>query len=153
MPEIKANLTGWQAIIALIILLGVMVFRLVTLNENVSDQNLTGQMKLRLQMEYIPDQVAGLKQALQTGEFNKVTDAAKTAINSELFIESVKASYPLLDFASTKQVIIKVNFNVASESEAIKSATRYYRFNHGGLANSWQYESESNAISYYLNFI
>ena len=80
MPGLTMKLTRWQAALALVILAGIIAVRLLTLSDKTNDTEL-----MRL-----------LKQQLSSG----------TA--PELKIEMVQASLPLLDFSTSKSVVVKV---------------------------------------------
>ena len=51
MSEYKFQLTGWQAIVALMVLIGIFGIRLMTFNDLTDDQTLMEKIELRLVSE------------------------------------------------------------------------------------------------------
>ena len=56
MAEQKIELTGWKAIVAIVVLLGVVGLRLVTLSDKKSNAALMKEIELRLTTDYFPDE-------------------------------------------------------------------------------------------------
>jgi hypothetical protein len=68
-------------------------------------------------------------------------------------VESVQASYPLFDFSTPKDVVVKVIYSLKDTFGERDRKTKYYLFCHGSLGNNWRYEYETSVVSYYFNFL
>ena len=79
--------------------------------------------------------------------------AAKSVTTAKPVVESVRASYPPLDFSSPKDVVVKVTCHLKDSSGIRDRKTKYYRFRYGALGSRWQSPYETSNIAYYLNFV
>ena len=149
MPEKTIKLTGWKAAIAAIVLLILLGVRVMTFS-NSTDEELLEALNMQLMSEFYPNQVERLKAALDQTDEEKIESGTSAVLNSELNILSVQTSYPFLDFSSPQNVVVKVTYNLDDETG---KKEKYYLFKHGVIGNNWQYQYESNVISYYLNFL
>ena len=153
MSEYKFKLAGWQAIVAIVVFIGIFGIRLMTFNDERDDEDLMRQIELRLVTDYFPDDVAELKAAYESGDMEEVEEVAKSITSTTLNVKSVKASYPLFDLSTPKDVVIKVTYSLDDDSGTREKATNYYLFKHGYLGNIWTYKRETSVVSFYLNFI
>ena len=153
MSEFKIKLTGWQAIVLVFVFIGIFGIRLVTFNDERDDEDLMRQIELQLLTDYFPDDVAQLRAAYETGDKNEVEKVAKSITSTTLNVESVKASYPLFDLSTPKDVVVKVTYSLNDDSGTREKATNYYLFKHGYIGKIWTYKRETSVVSYYLNFI
>jgi len=149
MPEKTIKLTGWKAAIAAIVLLILLGVRVMTFSNN-TDKELLEALNMQLMSEFYPNQVERLKAALDQTDEEKIESGTSAVLNAELNILSVQTSYPFLDFSSPQNIVVKVTYNL--DDEAGKKE-KYYLFKHGVIGSNWQYQYESNVISYYLNFL
>ena len=99
------------------------------------------------------DQAVLVDTGVRSGDADKISIAAKSVTTTQLSIDSVKVSYPLFDFSTPKDVVVKVTYSLNDASGTYQTKTVYYLFKHGGLFNVWQYQYKTGAISYYLNFL
>ena len=152
MSEYKFQLTGWQAIVALMVLIGIFGIRLMTFNDLTDDQTLMEKIELRLVSDYFPDDVEKLKVAYESGDTDEFDELVQSVTSTTLNIESVQASYPLFKFSSTKKVVVKVTYSLDDDSGTRERGTNYYLFKRGSLGNIWSYKREATVVSYYLNF-
>jgi hypothetical protein len=153
MAEVEFKLTGWKAVGAILVVVGIMGVRLATFNDITHDEELMQELKVLLMSDYYPGEAERLKAVMESGNVSEIGEVAKSITTAKLNIESVQASYALFDFSSSKDVIIKVKYKLDDSSGARNQKTLYYRFKHGSVFNNWQYRYESSALSYYLNFI
>ena len=153
MSEFKVKFSGWQAIVVLIVFIGIFGIRLMSFNDERDDEDLMRKIELQLLTEYFPDDVAKLKAAYESGDMDEVEEVANSITSTTLNVESVKASYPLFDLSTPKDVVIKVTYSLDDDSGTREKATHYYLFKHGYLGNIWTYKRETGVVSYYLNFI
>ena len=153
MSEHKIELTGWKAIVVVVVLIGVLGARLMTFNDKEDDKALMREIEVLLIGDYFPDDVEKLKAVYETGDRDEIERVAKSITSTKVNVDSVQASYPLFDFSSAKKVVIKVRYSLNDASGTREKRTKYYRFKHSSLGNIWQYKLESSIVSYYLNFI
>ncbi|MGD8797356.1 MAG: hypothetical protein PVJ44_02500 [Desulfobacterales bacterium] len=153
MSEYKFQLTGWQAIVAIVVLIGIFGIRLMTFSDLRDDETLVKKIELQLIADYFPDDVENLKAAYESGETDGFDRLAQSVTSTTLNIESIKASYPLFKFTSSKKVVVKVTYSLDDDSGIRDKGTNYYLFRHGSIGNSWSYKREASVVSYYLNFI
>jgi hypothetical protein len=153
MSEYKFQLTGWQAIVALLILIGIFGIRLMTFSDLRDDETLVKKIELRLMSDYFPDDVENLKAAYESGDPDEFDERVQSVTSTTLNIGSVQASYPLFTFSSPKEVVVKVTYSLDDDSGTRERGTNYYLFKHGSLGNSWSYKRESTVVGYYLNFV
>jgi hypothetical protein len=83
---------------------------------------------------------------------DKLGRVAKSVTSTKLNVDSVQASYPLFDFSTRKDVVVKVRYSLNDASGTREKGTNYYLFKHGSLGNVWQYKYDASEVSYYLNF-
>ncbi len=153
MSEPKINLTGWQAITVVVVLIGVIGVRLMTFNDKKDDKALMRQIEVQLMTDYFPNEAERLKVAYEAGDKDKLQRTVKSVTSAKLNVESVQASYPLFDFSTPKDVVVKVIYSLKDASGTRDRKTKYYLFSHGSLGNIWQYKYEASVVSYYLNFL
>jgi hypothetical protein len=150
MSELKIQLTGWQAIIALVVFIGVIVIRLMTLSDMRDDKDLMKQIDTLLMDEYSPYVAEKMRDAVDKGEKDEIENAANSVTTTKVNIVSVQASYPIFKFSLPKDVVIKVVFSLDDATETGEKRTIYYLFKRGVLG--WQYQYITSSLSYYLNF-
>ena len=150
MSELKIQLTGWQAIIALVVFIGVIVIRLMTLSDMRDDKDLMKQIDTLLMDEYSPYVAEKMRDAVDKGEKDEIENAANSVTTTKVNIVSVQASYPIFKFSLPKDVVIKVVFSLDDATETGEKRTIYYLFKRGVFG--WQYQYITSSLSYYLNF-
>ena len=153
MSEYKIQLTGWKAIVVVVVLIGILGVRMMTFNDKRDDEALMRKIELQLLTDYFPNDVAKLKTVYETGDTDEVEEVANSITSTTLNIQSVHASYPLLKFSTRKDVVVKVTYSLNDDSGTRKRAPNYYLFKHGSLGNVWTYKYKSSVVGYYLNFI
>lgn len=151
MSELKIQLTGWQAIAAVVVLIGVVAIRFMTLNDMRDDTELIKQIDTLLMDEYSPYVAEKLRAAYDTGNNSKVEKSVESVVNTKVNIVSAQASYPVFDFSAPKDVVVKVVFSLDDTTESVENRTIYYLFKHGTFG--WQYQYITTSLSYYLNFM
>ena len=117
------------------------------------DTALMQALEVQLMSEYYPDLAARLKSALESGDSEKISKTVESVTTAQLHIDSVKASSPLFNFSSTRNVVVKVTYSLIDAANTTKTETLYYLYSHGGLLNAWSYQYETSALKFYLNFL
>ncbi len=150
MPEKEIKLTGWQAVIGGVVLIGIVSFRAATFDEQTSNEKLVKEIELQLSAEYLTEHVERMKQMYESGDDENL---GEYATSTKLNIKSLEVSAPLFDFASTQDVVVKVVWSLDNSSGNLQGGTEYYRYSHGLIGNTWRYEGRSTSVSFYLNFM
>jgi hypothetical protein len=149
--QYNLRINGWAALVIAVVLLGVIGVRLMTFNDKKDDEELMQEIETQLVSEYLPDDAERLAAAYESGNEGELSAVADSITSSEMEVKSVKVSSPLFDFSSSKEAVVKVEYSLNDDMGARKEGTVYYLFERHSLG--WQYMYESNAVSYYLNFI
>ena len=68
MPEAKIELKGWQAVVVLVVLVGVVIVRLATFSDQIDDSALMGKLEVQLMCDYYPNEAAKLRKAYDSGD-------------------------------------------------------------------------------------
>jgi hypothetical protein len=111
------------------------------------------KIELELTTLYLPDQVEQLKAAQAAGDDKKLEELANKISNTRLVVQSVKASRPMFDFSSPKDVVLEVVYTLEDGSAEAEPQLEYYLFEHHSLTGHWRYIRTSSKVSYYLNFL
>ncbi|MGD8911616.1 MAG: hypothetical protein PVI97_02485 [Candidatus Thiodiazotropha sp.] len=151
MSELKIQLSGWQAIVGIIILIGVIAVRFVSINDMRDDDDLMQRVNELLMDEYAPHVAGKMRDAYDSGNKDRIATSVKSVTTTKVNIAAVKASYPIFKFSTPKEVVIKVVFSLDSATESGEERTIYYLFKHGVFG--WQYQYITTSFSYYLNFM
>lgn len=153
MPEARVKLTGWQALIGGVVLIGLIGARFATFKDMKGDETLTKALEQLLIADYFPDDVERLKAAYASGDVAKSTAVAKSVTTTRVNLDSVQASSPLFEFSTSQDVVVKVTYSLNDASGTRRQTTNYYLFRRGSLGNTWQYQHDTTAVRYYLNFL
>ena len=125
----------------------------MTFSDLRDNETLVKKIELRLIADYFPDDVEKLKAAYESGDTAEFDELVQSVTSTTLNIDSVQASYPLFNFSSPKEVVVKVTYSLDDDSGTRERGTNFYLFKHGSLGNSWSYRREASVVSYYLNFV
>ena len=68
MPESKVKFTGWQAVVVLVVLIGVIIARLVTFGDKKNDSTLMRKLEVELVCDYFPNEATKLREAYDSGD-------------------------------------------------------------------------------------
>ncbi len=153
MAEVEFKLSGWQAAVAIVVIVGVLIGRVVSFGDASGDSELMKKLDLELTTEYFPGDVDRLRGTLDTGDRDEISRTAKSVATTKLTIKSVRTSYPLFNFDANRNVIVRVDYSLDDGFDNREEGTKYYRFIHKSMVNVWEYRSQTSAAFYYLNFI
>lgn len=151
MSEIKIQFTGWQTVIVIVILIGVIAGRFIGLADMSGDEGLMKKLDTLLLDEYSPYVVEKMRSAVDSGDGNELAQSVKSVANTKVHIISVQASYPVFDFSTPKKVVVKVVFSLDNSQFEGEKRTIYYLFEHGLFG--WHYQYITSSWKYYLNFM
>lgn len=149
--EIK--LTGWKAIVVLVAFAGLVGYRFVSQKDMTGDAELMSKIEMELKTLYVPDQVEQMKAAQASGDMKKLEELARKTTTTKLTVLSVKASQPMFDFSSPRDVVLRVNYTLEDASTAAVEHTNYYLFEHSYVTGTWRLRHRSSVVGYYLNFL
>lgn len=150
----QTQLSGWQGVVAAIVVLGVIGLRLMTFDNNVNDSELTRKLEFEIMTNYFSGDVENLRAIYESGDQEATTAAVKSVTTSKVNIESVQTSSPLFSFSTNQEVVVKVAYSLDDASGKRDSGMNYYLFRHGSFGgDTWRFQHETGPISYYLNFM
>ena len=150
--KVTFDLTGWKAIVFLILLVGFLGYRVTSYSDRTDDKQLVEEVEGVLMSIHYPRLYEKVRDAYMNDKSGK-TDAVKTALSTKMNIETLQVSYPLFQFQSNKKVVVKVCYSMDDDSGTSEKGTVYYLFHHSSLMDHWSYQYTTTAVSYYLNFI
>jgi hypothetical protein len=151
MSGLKFQVNGWLAVVAILALTGIAAIRFITLGDMQHDTELMGHVEGLLQNEYAPYVTDKVKSAVDTGNEARIGESVEAAVSTVVNISSVQASYPVLNFSTPKDVVVKVVYSFEDAAASGEERTIYYLFRKGSLG--WQYQYITSSLNYYLNFI
>ncbi len=146
------KLGGWQAVVAIIVLVVLAGIRFVTFQDKMNDRNLMESLKIQIVSDYLPAEAAKLQEATNSGDSDRISEAAESVTGTQPKIESVKISAPLLNFSTSGDVVVKVTYYLSEGSKSRDRKTLYLLYSHGSVGNTWSYRHKTTAVKYYLNF-
>ncbi len=152
MAQLNIDLKGWYAAVAVVIIIGLVIFRFLSFQDKTDDKNLMKLIETHIVSDYFPEEVARLQASVDSGDTDLMAQTVESVTGARPVIESVKISAPLLSFSSSEDVEVKVVYSLSEGSGTRDRKTVYYQVRHGVIGNTWQHRYESNALSYYLNF-
>jgi hypothetical protein len=152
MAKLNIDLKGWSAALAVVVMIGLVIFRFMSFQDKTDDKNLMKLIETHIVSDYFPEEVARLQASVDSGDTNLMAQAVESVTSARPAIESVKVSAPLLSFSSPQDVVVKVVYGLSEGSGIRDRKTLYYLVRHGVIGNTWQHRYKSNALSYYLNF-
>ena len=154
MAEKTFTVTGWGAVVVIIAVVGLFGYRVMTFQSLEDNRKLVEEVTMLLQHEYFPGDVANMKELYESGQTEKLGAAIESTTTTKINIYSISGGIPPFNFSSKRRkVVIKVEYDIADANGVRQEGTKYYRFDHSPIGNSWQWGREVTAISYYLNFI
>lgn len=153
MSQASINFKGWQAVLAIVVLAGLVGIRFMTFQDKTDDKDLMRDLQTQLVSDYLPKETERLREAVESGDKNRISNVAESVTEAKLKIESVKISAPLLEFSTAKDVVVKVVYSLAEGSKTRGRKTLYFLYRKGVIGNPWSYQYQTTALRYYLNFI
>jgi len=143
--EIKGKAAVTAGLILIVVLAGI---RMATFSDS-HDASLEKAVRSELWLRYGDRLGAEINKIRKEADYSDVSDLMKKASPDAITIERISRSEPLLKWASSQNVIVRVHYRFPEDVETQKE---YMRFNHGSMVDAWQYRYDSSAVSYYLNF-
>ena len=153
MPKANMKLRGWHAVLALAVLVGLVGIRFITFQDKTDDENLMRDLEMQIKSDYLPEETERLRAAVDSGDRDRISKVAESVTGAKPMIESVQISSPLLDFSTPMDVVVKVVYSLSEGSETRDRKTLYFLYRHSVIGNTWSYQYETTATSFYLNFI
>jgi len=153
MPELQIRLNGWQALVAVLVIGGLLGARAVTMKDKSGDPKLLRALETQIMCDYMPEETAKLKAAMEAGDRDRINAIANSVTSAKPVIESVRVSAPLMSFSSSQEVVVKVVYAMAEGDKIRDRKTLYILCIHGGLINTWSCLYPVTALRYYMNFL
>lgn len=153
MAEVKMQFRGWQAVVVVIAIFILVGYRFLSQEDMTGDPELVQKMRQELMFEVYPDQADRLEAAQAAGDTKKLQALAAQVANTKIDIQSLKASQPLFDFSSPRDVVIQVTYQLQEGTESKPPRTDYHLFEYHALGSNWRHVRSSTALSYYFNFL
>jgi len=143
----KIQIGGKAAVVLGVLVIFGVILRLVTFADS-ADIELEKDVRAQLWMNY-GDQLGKEIAKIRTeGDYGSVPSLLEKANPEAIIIDQISRSEPLLSWASSQEVIIRVRYRFPDDT---KTQTEYMRFNHSTIAG-WVYQYDSTVFAYYLNF-
>ena len=153
MPQVNFKSKGWLAVLALVVLAVFVGFRFMTFQDKSDDQNLVRNLETQILCDYLPRETDRLKEAVDSGDRDRISKVADSVTGAKPKIESVQISSPLLDFSTSREVVVKVVYSLAQGAQTRDRKTLYFLYRYGAMGNTWSCQYQTSAMSYYLNFM
>ena len=154
MAEKTFTFTGWTAVLIIVAVVGLFGYRVMTFRNLETNEKLVQEVTMLLQHEYFPGDVARMKELFEAGQTEELGKAVESATTTQINIYSIKAGFPPFNFSSKRRkVVTKVEYSITDVNGVRQEGTKYYRFDHAPIVNTWQLGREVSVISYYLNFL
>ncbi len=147
------HLKGWQIVAALIVLAGLAGFRLITFQDKTGDLNLMRDLERQIISDYFPGEADRLREAVNSGDSNKISDVTDSITNAKPKIESVRISSPLFSVSTSEDVVVKVVYSLTEGTKTRDRKTLYLLYKHGAIGNTWSHQHKTTAIRFYMNLI
>jgi hypothetical protein len=146
------KLGGWQAVVAIVVVIIIAGIRFVTFQDKINDRNLMDTLKTQIVSDYLPAETAKLQEATNSGDSNRISEVAESVTRAQPKIESVKISSPLFSFSSSGDVVVRVVYSLAEGSKTRDRKTLYLLYSYGAVGNTWSFKHKTTTLKYYLNF-
>jgi len=147
------HLKGWQIVAALIVLAGLAGYRWITFQDKTGDLDLMRALERQIISDYFPGEADRLREAVNSGDSNKISDVTDSITNAKPKIESVRISSPLFSVSTSEHVVVKVVYSLTEGTKTRDRKTLYLLFKHGAIGNTWSYQHKTTAIRFYMNLI
>ena len=148
MKKKKYAFSGGGGIVALVLAIGCAAFQFSSYSE-ITDQGLRRDLALRLSEGADRRFADQLQTAKDTGDLSTLGGAIEE-LREPVVFHKIKASSPLLEWSSTSDVIVRVEYSLKNQGAA-KMQTKYLRYKKRAWGN-WEYRGSSSEASYYMNF-
>jgi hypothetical protein len=153
MSEMKINLKGWHAAIAIVVVLGLAGIRIMTFQDKSNDVNLMNDLERQIKSYYMPRETSRLLLATESGDMKEMAESAESLATTKAKIESVQISSPLLQFSTPMEVVVKVVYAMHEGTQSRDRETFYFLYHHDPIAKTWTWQRKTSATKYYLNFL
>lgn len=150
MAQTEIQLKGWHGVLALIGLGILFLVRIATFGDGLSDESLVKALRKEMVINHYEALTANLP--------GKIREQGRVDLDEEiadnLMFESIKTSYPFLDFSSPRDVVVKVTFSIRGEYGPGDPITEYYLYRYRTIGfKKWEYRHKTGKLVYYMNFI
>ncbi len=146
MSEIKIKLTGWKALVALVVVAGFLGYRYYALHTTVATEA-ADELRFWLAAEYIAAGLPALEEAVESG------DAVAAELQAQEILARERIEFTEISArGSADDVVVRVELLVDGRAPPVGKPVRFFRMKHS-MVTGWRMQREVHAISYYLRFI
>lgn len=145
MAESQIKLPVAKGPMALVIIVGLIVFRLLSIGES-DDPDLKAAVEREL-LTRMGSSIGTMLEDIDPTDSASVNELLERSDIEGIDVHSIRVSKPLLAFGSSDGAIVRVEFTLPGRSSEIE----YWLFEHS-IAAGWRYRRPSSVVLYYLNF-
>ncbi len=131
--------------LALVIIVGVIVVRLLSIGES-DDPKLRAAIDREL-LSKMGGSIGTVLEDIDPADSASIDALVEMSNSANIAVHSVRVSKPLLAFGSSDDAIVRVEYTLPGQS----AETDFWRFEHS-IAGGWRYQRPSSIVAYYLNF-
>ena len=155
MADIKFKLTGGQAAIGIVLLLGFFGYRISTIgNDMRTDEDLMMKVEQEIMSEYLPSEMKKVQDAIKKVGEEAMFDRVGELGTTEIEIQELKISYPFYVFSVGKREgVVKVRFVMSDKTGVIKDGINFYRFEYHPIGGTWYLPRKSSKYDYMMKFV
>lgn len=143
MRERTVRLTGWKALVALVVLAGFVGYRYYAMRATMATEA-ADELRLWLAAEYQAAGLPELEHALATGD-----RAAAQRSATEIIARDRIVFIGLEGRGKPDDLVVRAEISVDGRPPPVGSAVRYFRMQYSAVTG-WRLTRETTAVSYYL---
>ncbi len=143
MSEVKIRVTGWKAIVVLIIAVAFVGYRYYSVRTTL-ETGAADELRFWLAAEYIAQGLPALEEAVERGDAAAAEEQAREIIARDRieFTEMSARGEP-------DDVVVRVKIRVDGRAPPDGEEVRYFRMRHSTVTG-WRMRWETTALGYYL---
>ncbi|MGK7345714.1 MAG: hypothetical protein ACNS63_07880 [Candidatus Nitrospinota bacterium M3_3B_026] len=138
----EMNLTGWKAVVALLVVAAVGGFNFFAMEEDLHGE-VAEKIEFELMPEYHGPDIAALKGAVDSGDKEAAAALSKAITGREIEFKSISKR------GWGENVIVRVEVLVDGQTPYVGEPVRYFKFRYSPVFG-WRYKYETWWLSYYL---
>lgn len=154
MSELKLELTGKTAIIAIAVGVALVGYRVATIGQPSDDPELERRVRTLLMSEAYPAGADAARTALESGDDAAMERVIGAMSEGGVTLHSIEVSEPLTAFGpGQREAVVKVSYTLTTGDRAGEPLELYYLFEHTPLSGHWSYRHETSSFRYITNLM
>lgn len=146
MPNVNIKLTGWKAVVVIVVVAVVAALRLGAGRASLPTDG-ADALRVWLHAEYVREGLPALEAAIEANDAAAAeTQAQEILASDRIVFRSLKAR------GSTSEVLVRVEIQVDGGEPPVGNSVRYFVMEHS-MITGWRMVYETSAISYYLKLL